>query len=321
MQKITIKVPLRLHFNLIALHECQYRRNGGFGLAVDSGFMLKGKRSNKISFEGEYNELSKTIEKVTIKLEQISKELSLLSGIKISLIEPPKPHIGLGSGTALTLASIEALLIVNNYEYDHNTIQKLSGRGGTSGVGIHSYFTGGMVFDTGVPPENRPHNPSSYVEPISIPTLLFKKDYPFGDIRFLYPCEQFKNFGNLEADFFEENTPISKSASLEACYNTFFMVAAALADKQILTFSKAVDAIRKTAWKMAEIQHCGSKIQNIFTSLEEKGVQGTSMSSMGPGIFIVSKGKSEEIEEIKAMYKLNELRLTPNNNGRKLNYV
>lgn len=321
MQKVSISVPLRLHFNLIAMHQCSFRCNGGFGMAVDTGFKLIGKKSSIIEFKPASQELRPTLDRIVIKLEQIRKDLKLPHGLEACLYNAPLPHIGLGSGTAITLAAIEALLIINRYDYTSQFLQVLSGRGGTSGVGLHSYFTGGFVFDTGIQSENKPHLPSALVEPNKIPTLLFQKNYPFGDIVFLYPKGMFNNFGQQEADFFNAITPIAKIDSFEACYNAIFMVSASLADKNYETFIEAIDLIRNTAWKLAEVQYSGSNVKNIFSMLENEDVKGIGMSSMGPGVFIFSRKNKKVIRDVKEKYDLNEILLKPNNTGRKLEYV
>jgi beta-ribofuranosylaminobenzene 5'-phosphate synthase len=67
----------------------------------------------------------------------------------------------MGSKTALLLSMIEALSLLAGCDLSPSKLVELSGRGGTSGVGVSSYFSGGMIFDLGRPNDNLPFVPSS----------------------------------------------------------------------------------------------------------------------------------------------------------------
>lgn len=60
-----------------------------------------------------------------------------------------KRHTGTGSGTAVTLASLEALFAINRVSVIQADLIRISGKGGTSGIGIHTYFDGEFVVDIG----------------------------------------------------------------------------------------------------------------------------------------------------------------------------
>jgi beta-ribofuranosylaminobenzene 5'-phosphate synthase len=322
MQKVTIKVPSRIHFNLIGMHDCSFRQNGGFGVAVDTGLTMDAmKSSEQTNMNYSVKELSKTALKITQKVQQVKDLLDLPFTVKITLENEIVPHIGLGSATSLTLAAIESLLIINNYNYSPIELQELSGRGGTSGVGIHSYFTGGFVYDLGTKATNVNHAPSGYLTPASLPTLLFRKDYPFGNITFLYPKSNDSSYGEREYNFFKASTPLADHEAFQACYNSLFMVSASLLQKDEDNFIRAIDNIKDTKWKKLEIINSGVKTQDLLDEFLNYGIKGASMSSMGPGIFIVSRPDRKLIDCLKLKYSLQEIQLIPNNNGRTVSYA
>lgn len=303
------------------MHNCSHRRNGGIGITVDTGLSLIAKKSKKTNIHSELEDFIPTKIKLESLLERVKNLLSLQHSIEIFIHNENLQHIGLGSGTSITLAVLEALLRLNDYEYSELTLQRLSGRGGTSGVGIHSYFCGGFTYDVGVKVNEEEHLPSSFVKDHPIPTLLFRKDYPFGGITFLHPKTAFNNHGLDEHNFFKEVTPLNTADALLACYNSVFKISASITESDKEGFIDAVEELKQTRWKKLEIEHSGKITQSILSDLYKNGVRGASMSSMGPGIFIVDLPHKNLINEIKEKYNLNEIQLTPNNHGRTINNV
>jgi beta-ribofuranosylaminobenzene 5'-phosphate synthase len=60
-------------------------------------------------------------------------------------------HVGLGSGTALALATLTAVGAANGVDPDVRALAPDLGRGGRSGVGVAAFEAGGLVFDAGQP--------------------------------------------------------------------------------------------------------------------------------------------------------------------------
>ena len=61
----------------------------------------------------------------------------------------PPQHVGFGSKTTLSLALIAGVNAFMSIGWSVEQMQKLSGRGAASGVGIHSFFSGGVIWDIG----------------------------------------------------------------------------------------------------------------------------------------------------------------------------
>ncbi|OJF70633.1 hypothetical protein BK026_18685 [Alteromonas sp. V450] len=321
MQNLKINIPSRVHLNLIAMHECDFRRNGGLGFSVDTGLVLYAEKIERIKIDSTLPELKPLAMRLEKQLLNIKNELKLNLGIHITLANELPPHIGLGSGTSITLAAIEALLLINEYDYSVRELQKLSGRGGTSGVGIHSYFCGGFVYDLGVKANSEAHLPSSHTVPNEIPSLLFRNDYPFGNIIYLYPKHEHKNHGVEEYNFFLDSTPITDIEAYKACYSSIFEVTASLVDGDQQSFFRAIEKIKETKWKTLEVEHSGTISLRILSELEHLNIAGFGMSSMGPGIFILSEPDQQTLGKIIKKFNLTMTTLIPNNRGRTINYA
>ena len=197
----------------------------------------------------------------------------------------------------------------------------MSGRGGTSGVGIHTYFTGGFVYDIGTKADTKAHLPSSYTAPKNIPPLLLREAYPFGDITFIYPNYSTKTYGEDEYNFFLKSTPIPDMEAQKACYNSIFEITASLIDCDKLSFFRAVDKIKRTKWKKLEIEHSSKITSKVLSDLEKLRISGVGMSSMGPGIYIMSQKNLDLLPNILERFKFNTILLKPNNTGRTFSYA
>lgn len=149
---VIIEINPRLHLTLIGMNEGGYRINGGAGLAIQTPslkihcsisdrFSLIDKREFSLS-EQEIFRIKKII-----KQEVIGYQYSKNIGIEIQGEMPT--HFGFGSGSAIRLACLEALHLLNKNEPEREKLVYSSGRGGTSGIGINTYFEGGFIVDLG----------------------------------------------------------------------------------------------------------------------------------------------------------------------------
>ncbi len=155
----------RIHMTLIGMNSDGYRINGGIGFSISepkifisfkaaSSFSILDLRNGCFTF-------SET-ERLKSKIDEIKSNYKLKYSISCEISGQSLTHLGFGTSTATYLACIESLFIVNNHPYDYKLLKKISSRGGTSGIGINTYFGGGFIFDVGIPnQENNEFAPSS----------------------------------------------------------------------------------------------------------------------------------------------------------------
>ncbi|MBZ0242943.1 MAG: hypothetical protein K8F24_07000, partial [Bacteroidales bacterium] len=141
IHKLTISIHSRLHLTLLAMHAGEYRINGGIGFAIDApacelvfvsapNFAIDDQRIDPLSA----NELGRLTSALYAEQKKhgFAKELAVTIGGKM------RTHFGFGSGTAIRLASLEALHRLNGSTPTAADLITASGRGGTSGIGIHT---------------------------------------------------------------------------------------------------------------------------------------------------------------------------------------
>jgi beta-ribofuranosylaminobenzene 5'-phosphate synthase len=322
-RRLKIVAPNRLHICLLAMDRNLYRKNGGAGFAVDF---------NNLDMEFERAEFFRVIDpghllgedrcaKLLNILESAKNERAFKNCIEIHVVSAPKAHLGLGSGTSLMLASIEALFLLNNENPRAHDIVDLSGRGGTSGVGINTYFHGGFVCDIGRKIDSICHAPSSVVpsgfkKPL---TLLSTKmpDWNFGvcivnDIQLTTAEEEVK--------FFDSTCPISKSDVEETLYHVLFGTVGGVLELDCSAFSSSINAIQKTKWKSSEIDLYGDRFRKVIELLTGK-CNCVGMSSLGPILYFISNDLDRLILDFKSDSSITINKINVNNEGRRISYV
>ena len=94
-------------------------------------------------------------------------------GFRAIIKSVPRQHVGLGSKTSLVMSIIAGANAVNDLGFSNGEMQQLSGRGAASGVGLHAFFQGGIIWDAGhrfVPGMRL--SPSSAKPATSVPPLM-----------------------------------------------------------------------------------------------------------------------------------------------------
>lgn len=322
--RLKIRIKSRLHLTLIAMHKSEYRKNGGLGFAIDyPSCELTFSRATDFSITDNriYPTADDEQEKLITLLQTIRTKNSFASAVEIVIDGNMIPHAGFGSGTAITLACLEALHTLNGSNPSADCLIRESGRGGTSGVGIHTYFNGGCVFDLGKPIDDKIHSPSNHVISPPLPLLLAQLPMPNWDFGVCIPLAIPRKTQAEERAFFERTCPLPREAVYEALYHSLFGLYAAIREADKSTFCRALRTIETCAWKQAERQEYGVALSEIEQSLYKQGAEAVGMSSLGPSLFFLADNVPDLVAKMHNKRPDCEWLLTkPVNYGRKLNY-
>lgn len=268
------------------MHQCDYRKNGGLGFAVTTDeHYICAKIGDENSIKGCENiDDDFRIKTLKILLDKVHADLQLKYKAQIEIFGSFYFHSGLGCGTSLTLACLESLLALNNYDYSEDFLVQLSERGGTSGIGINSYFKGGLIYDLGVKSQHyRTHLPSSFVNTPIKPTPLYVGSMPEWEIGFVIPASGKRTSSMEEKSFFERACPIENSQAFQACYLSVFGTLSSLIERDYQSFTKSINETALTTWKSSEISEAG--LTNEMEQFSSYNADCFGMSSIGPGIY------------------------------------
>jgi beta-ribofuranosylaminobenzene 5'-phosphate synthase len=224
-------------------------------------------------------------------LDREKSILKLSTSIHVEIEGDLPTHFGLGSSTAIRLGCMEALYILNNLKPKSENLIMSSGRGGTSGIGINTYFLGGFIVDLGKKTDQSPHCPSSTAEDRSkLPLMMQRVQMPEWEIGICIPRSIIHKTEEEEKEFFDRTCPIPQNKVYEILYNIIFGVYAAVKENDKQTFSLAIRRIQKTAWKFAERTEYGKSLLEIENKLYKFGATSVGMSSLGPSLFYFADG-------------------------------
>lgn len=302
---LRIKAFPRIHLSLIGMNSDGYRINGGIGFSISSPTLnMCYEPSDSISITDKRRQGFALDELTRLKnhLIRVSHAEHLETGfnclIENGIIES---HVGLGSNTIIYLSCIEALLIINNRHYSQETVIELSGRGGTSGIGINTYFKGGFIFDAGIKNYGRePFSPSSlFVDsPRPKPLLMKYLPLPSWDLGICIPPIKHKT-EEEETLFFKINCPISKESAEHILYEAIYGVSAALIENDFNVFCQSINALQLTKWKQLERDLYGGGLNEVEERIKTSGAKSVGMSSLGPMLYFFGDNIDGIVENVK----------------------
>ena len=304
-----------------------YRINGGIGFSMTFPTLnMRFEPDEEICVLDKRNYGFSKDELVRLKnhLNKVMKDEHLLEGFHCFIEDSPiHSHFGFGTSTMVYLSCIEALLIINKRKYTNDDVVNLSGRGGTSGIGISAYFKGGFIFDTGVTNNTvRELAPSScfkngdYRKP-----LIFKNiSLPGWELGICIPPILNKT-EDEEKTFFKYNCPIGQEAVEDILYESVYGISSSLLEEDFNTFCKSVDSIQETKWKSLERNLYGDELKMVESVIRKSGAKCVGMSSLGPLLYFFGDDIDDIVNRVNADLTVGKCyKVSFNNSGRILEY-
>jgi len=132
----------RLHFGFLNLSLSHDRLYGSLGVALDEP---------RVVVEAEPAERVRCDHERARDHAARACEVLDVAGAAVTVREELPPHVGLGSGTQLALAVLEAVARTHGRDAAVRDLAPELGRGGRSGVGVAAFESGGFVLDAGHP--------------------------------------------------------------------------------------------------------------------------------------------------------------------------
>lgn len=302
---LKIKAFPRIHISLIGMNNDGYRLNGGIGFSIASPMLdMSFEPSDSIQVidkrkhgftQDELNRLINHLGNIMIREKLVT---ALRCTIHKGIIQS---HVGFGSNSMIYLSCVESLLILNNRDYNENYVIALSGRGGTSGIGINTYFKGGFIFDTGIANcGQRGFAPSSTLvfgfgpKPLLLTTL----ELPQWDLGICIPPIVPKT-EDEEKEFFQKNCPIKKEEVETILYEAVYGVTSALMEDAFDVFCKSIETIQHTKWKSLERHLYGKELIDAELIIRYAGAKCVGMSSLGPLLYFFGNDIDGIVRKVK----------------------
>lgn len=285
-RKISVIAPARLHMGFIDLSGSLGRRFGSIGVALNEiSTRLSIFTSAKLKINGPS---STRAEKCTRILCQ---ELNVSDNIQIDIESAIPEHVGLGSGTQMSLAIGSALNELYNLGLTTREIAKLTDRGMRSGIGIGVFEQGGLVVDGG------------RGEKTITPPVISHMDIP-EQWRFILVFDQRGQglHGDQEINAFKKLPAFPDQEAARLCYLLLMQGLPAIAEQNIQLFGDVITQIQQSVG-----EHFSSVQGGVFTSpevaevmhwLEYRGAVGIGQTSWGPTGFcmVENSQKADDLQ-------------------------
>jgi len=197
-------------------------------------------------------------------------------------------HFGFGSATAIRLAALEGASVIAGQPAARESLVRGSKRGGTSGIGITTYFTGGFVLDLGVKQAPLEILPSSALEGARPdPLVIMRIDMPDWGVGICIPSGIRALSEVEEIEFFRRACPVPRPDVNETLYHVIYGLAASALERDLGTFSQAIKEIQGCTWKSLERVLHGDRLLALERDIYEAGAAAVGMSSLGPCLFFL----------------------------------
>ena len=281
---IQVVTPSRLHITLIDLNGALGRIDGSVGLTLDyPSIKINAKRDAQLSVSGTTEFAERIKNAASAVLTQYD-----INGVAIDVVQEYPNHVGLGSGTQVALAVGTAISELYDLNLSPTTIAKLTGRGGTSGIGVAAYEFGGFLVDGGHKGKTE-FLPSSASGKFGPGPIIARHDFPDWAIVLAIPNLRGAS-DKREIDVFQKQCPLPLNEVQELCHVILMEMLPAVVEHDIESFGRSINRVQTIGFKRRELElqpFCAHLVQ----FMRENGAIGAGMSSFGPVVYGITEGK------------------------------
>jgi beta-ribofuranosylaminobenzene 5'-phosphate synthase len=219
--------------------------------------------------------------------------LGICGGARITIRAVPYDHVGLGSGTALSIAVARAICELYGMPIPVRDLAVMTGRGGTSGIGTAAFESGGLIIDGGhsygVEQEKQDFLPSSASGGIRPAQVITRLDFPEDwEILLVIPEPGQTVSGSVETSIFRESCPVPIGEVREICHEVITRLLPGVVEHDLDLFGSAVNRIQEIGFKAIERERQSPEIRMLDACLRDAGAACAGMSSFGPAIYAIS---------------------------------
>lgn len=311
LRSIQITSGARLHITLLDMHGAFSNRvDGGLGVPLEYPrvkMTISRGRANGISVNTDRHvSLSEEIRNQLINILGSIQEAFQLEGVEILFSETIPEHAGFGSKTQTLLAAAYGYGSLYDLTINPGILAQMVKRGGTSGIGVESFFHGGLIVDCGHSFESKGNTftPSSRSYNIHPPPLVGRYPFPDWPVLIVTPHGGKQIYGDAEKKLFEEVCPIPLEDVQQCAHVILMMTIPAVLESDLKTFCKSVNIFQKLRWKQFEIDAQAPVVRKTMDYLAAIGLEGIGMSSWGASVFafgeVLSYAPEDTLHSVKA---------------------
>ncbi len=288
---LRVVTPSRLHFGLLACGDGHPRQFGSVGLMIDApGIAIRARPSRSWSADGPLADRAVAVLRRVV--DSLLGEGRAVVPLRLTIERAPPEHVGLGTGTQLSLAVARLVLAASGESWP--TVERLAGltgRGRRSGIGLHGYTGGGLLVDGGRSPES------------PFPPLLARIEFPREwSILVVVPPLGPGLAGAGEREAFARMPAVPLGTVERLCRLVLLGLLPAAAERDLLAFGAALSELQDEVGRgFAPVQggvFAHSRLAAVAAAMRRLGLVGVGQSSWGPALFGIASRGAEERDEI-----------------------
>jgi beta-ribofuranosylaminobenzene 5'-phosphate synthase len=332
---VEIIAPSRLHFGMLSFGQPATRQFGGVGAMIDQpGLRLRISPAEEFAAEGYLNErVHATVERIWERMngaeatdnpplplgEGMASKANVkhLPACRIEVLSSPTEHVGLGTGTQLSLAVAAGLnAFLHRKELEPAALAALAGRGERSAIGTYGFVHGGLLVETG-------KAPGELLSPMHQRVKL-----P-GAWRFVLICpqDQCGLSGEAERRAFGELPPVLPETTAALLGEVFEELLPAAVARQFERFSESLYRYGYVAGMCFAARQGGPfaspRAAELVRAIRKLGIRGVGQSSWGPTLFALVSNAAEAnllIDRVRPYLSAADTVLVaePNNSGARI---
>ncbi|MDZ4781617.1 MAG: beta-RFAP synthase [Planctomycetia bacterium] len=296
--QVEVTAHSRLHFGLFSFGPREGRSQfGGVGAMIDRPrLQLRLALADDWSASGPNSDRALAFAQEAVAGLQLADDLRC----RITVLEAPAAHVGLGSGTQLALAVANGLCrLVRRPITRLEELATVMGRARRSSVGMHGFFRGGMIVDAG-------KRPQDVVSP-----LLARIDLPapWRFVLLFSPNEQ-GLFGDAEEQAFAELPPVDAPTATGLRHLALEELMASAANMRYAEFGEALYRYGRQAGLCYAAQQGGPyaspRLERLVEAVRELGAPGVTQSSWGPTLCVAMSSQTAAEEFVRRFEALPE---------------
>ena len=272
---VEVSAPSRLHFGMLSFGQPGVRQFGGAGAMIDvPRLRVRFSSAERLTAEGPLAERAAAFARRAAEFWQLPAE----PACRITLLEAPRSHVGLGSGTQLALAVAVGLnAFLGREQLSLTELASAVGRGLRSAIGLHGFGSGGLLVESG-------KTSADAVSP-----LVARVELP-PDWRFvlLIPTADEGLSGQAEKIAFERLPPVPPETTDRLTREVLLHLLPAAAEANFDEFSDSLYRFGLLAGNcFASFQGGPFARPDLVELLRGLGARGVGQSSWGPTVFAV----------------------------------
>lgn len=294
MEYFQVVARPRIHVGLIDMGNVTRRAYGSVGFAFDGPTTVWEVEPNKgVVLDG----LDDLDDRAKDDLRSATQRICVaqsLPGVRATLRQFAPQHAGYGAKTSMLLALLAGVDAAYACGLNQIELQKLTRRGGASGVGCHSFFHGGVIWDGGHDSEHVPIlTPSAASRRDAPPPLMGRWMFPQDWRVSIFMPPELAIDGDEESRFFAKNTPTSPDETHRAMAAVYHGILPAFASSDFPLLRAALRDLHESTFKARELSLRSERTASLMADLAGQGAA-VGMSSLGPLVYAIMPSASAD---------------------------